>query len=217
MRGLTLTGLGGDTGINVTSVGNLHVEGCVISGFISNGIFVNLTADGSHIFIKDTITRNNGDAGIYITTSTGTVRASIDNCRSERNAIGFDASINSRVTINRSVASGNSGGGFIAVSNTSGATAELSCEECVASNTGSGFIVSNSVSGGVAFPRPPLSGKKKKPPLFIKKIFQLFKKAGKKKKKGKQARKKKKKKKKKKQKEKKKTTPHTQKILSPPP
>ena len=33
LRGLTLTGLGGQTGINVTSVGNLHVEGCVISGF----------------------------------------------------------------------------------------------------------------------------------------------------------------------------------------
>ena len=35
LRGLTLTGLGGQTGINVTSVGNLHVEGCVISGFTS--------------------------------------------------------------------------------------------------------------------------------------------------------------------------------------
>ena len=60
LRGLTLTGLGGQNGINVTSVGNLHVEGCVISGFTGNGINVNLTADGSHIFIKDTITRNNG-------------------------------------------------------------------------------------------------------------------------------------------------------------
>ena len=67
LRGLTLTGLGGQTGINVTSVGNLHVEGCVISGFTDNGINVNLTADGSHIFIKDTITRNNGDTGILIT------------------------------------------------------------------------------------------------------------------------------------------------------
>ena len=67
LRGLTLTGLGGQNGINVTSVGNLHVEGCVISGFTGNGIFVNLAADGSHIFIKDTITRNNGSAGIFIT------------------------------------------------------------------------------------------------------------------------------------------------------
>ena len=149
LRGLTLTGLGGDTGINVTSVGNLHVEGCVISGFISKGILVHLNADGSQIFLKDTIMRNNGDAGIYMTTSTGTVRASIDNCRAERNAIGFEASFNSLVTISRSVASGNSGGGFIAVSNTSGATTELSCEECVSSNNGYGFAVTAS-SGGVA-------------------------------------------------------------------
>ena len=60
LRGLTLTGIGGAHGINVKSVGNLHVEGCVISGFIDNGINVDLTADGSYIFIKDTIMRNNG-------------------------------------------------------------------------------------------------------------------------------------------------------------
>ena len=112
--------------------------------------FVGLTADGSYIFIKDTIMRNNGDAGIFIQTSTGTVRASIDNCRAERNGSdGFLASINSRVTINRSVAAGNSGDGFNAVSNVSGATAELSCEECVASNNVDGFLV-DTTSGGVA-------------------------------------------------------------------
>ena len=150
LRGLTLTGLGGDNGINVTSVGNLHVEGCVISGFTDTGIYVNLTADGTHIFIKDTITRNNS-TGIFISTSTGTVRASIDNCRSERNfGAGFFAYNNSLVTINRSVASGNSGAyGFYAISNVSGLIAELSCEECVSSNNQLGFEVS-AVSGGVA-------------------------------------------------------------------
>ena len=149
LRGLTLTGLGGQYGINVTSVGTLHVEGCVVSGFTLYGIFVNLTADGSNIFIKDTITRNNGDSGIVITTSTGTVRASIDNCRSERNVFyGFFAYLNSRVTINRSVASGN-GSGFFAFSNVSAVRAELSCEECVSSNNGYGFFV-EVVSGGAA-------------------------------------------------------------------
>ena len=150
LRGLTLTGLGGQTGINVTSVGTLHVEGCVISGFTGNGINVNLTADGSHIFVKDTITRNNGTYGIIITTSTGTVRASIDNCRSERNGFhAFYASLNSRVTINRSVASGNGGVGFDARSDVSGATAELSCAECVSSNNTDGFDVVAS-GGGAA-------------------------------------------------------------------
>jgi hypothetical protein len=149
LRGLTLTGLGGQHGIKVISVGNLHVEGCVISGFTDTGILVSLVADGSHIFIKDTITRNNGsNGGIFIATSTGTVRASIDNCRSERNGFfGFIASNNSRVTINRSVASGNDSEGFVVYSNGAGVTTELSCEECVSSNNGYGFRV-QSVSGG---------------------------------------------------------------------
>ena len=150
LRGLTLTGLGGNDGINVTSVGNLHIEGCVISGFTNVGIYVDLSADGSHIFVKDTIVRNNGNAGVYITTSTGTVRASIDNCRSQRNgSYGFGAVSNSMVTINRSVASGNANAGFYAVSFDPGAPTELSCEECVSSNNISGFHV-QVLTGGVA-------------------------------------------------------------------
>ena len=148
LRGLTLTGLGGETGVNVTSVGNLHVEGCVISGFSDIGIYVNLAADGSHIFVKDTITRNNVNAGIEIHTSTGTVRASIDNSRSERNgAAGFLAYLNSRVTINRTVASGNGGAGFQVLSDVSGVIAELNCEECVSNNNDFGFVVNTTASG----------------------------------------------------------------------
>ena len=147
LRGLTLTGLGGQEGINVTAVGNLHIEGCVISGFTNIGINVNLTANSGHIFIKDTITRNNGNAGVFITSNTGTVRASIDNCRAERNGTGFVASDNSRVTINRSVASGNTLFGFSAFSGPSGGISELSCEECLSSNNFDGFIVSVFSSG----------------------------------------------------------------------
>jgi hypothetical protein len=150
LRGLTLTGLGGQEGINVTSVGNLHVEGCVISGFTSNGINLNLTADGSHILVKDTITRNNGMTGVEIRTTTGLVRASVDNCRSERNGLyGFRAFDNSRVTINRSVASGNTNAGFFAYSNVAAATAELNCSECASSSNGYGFAAFAG-SGGVA-------------------------------------------------------------------
>ena len=152
LRSISIRAFGagtGGNGINVTSVRDLHIEGCVISGFIRTGILVDLST-GSHIFIKDTIVRNNGIGGIFITTSTGTVRASIDNCRLERNFDdGFFASNNSRVTINRSVASGNGGGGFYAFSDASGATTALSCEECVSSNNSNGFIV-QAYSGGAA-------------------------------------------------------------------
>jgi len=144
LRSISIRAFGvgtGGHGIDVTAVGNLHVEDCVISGFAGNGISVDLTADGSHIFIKDTIVRNNSLAGIFIQTSTGTVRASIDNCRAERNTFhGFYAANNSRVTINRSVASSNDDTGFLAFS-VSGATTELNCEECVSSNNTRGFLV----------------------------------------------------------------------------
>jgi hypothetical protein len=150
LRGLTLTGLGGQAGITVTSVRNLHVEGCVISGFTAHGILVSLTADGSHIFVNDSVMRNNGAQGIIITTTTGVVRASIDNSRAERNGNdGFFAYNNSRVTINRSVASGNGTGnsGFIALSDVAFATAELNCEECVSTDNGNGFTVVKTVTG----------------------------------------------------------------------
>jgi hypothetical protein len=152
LRSLSIQGgRNGITGINVTSVGTLHVESCVVSGFTGAGIVVNLAEDGSHIFIKDTISRNNGTYGIRINTSTGRVRASIDNCRAERNGShGFFISENSRVTINRSVASGTvtSGSvGFQASSVVPGSSVEMSCVECVSNNNFFGFNVSAVASG----------------------------------------------------------------------
>jgi len=61
---------GGSNGINVTAVGTLHVEAASSAGLLNTAIFVDLTADGSQIFIKDTIMRNNG-AGANIRTTQG--------------------------------------------------------------------------------------------------------------------------------------------------
>ena len=150
LRGLTLNGQGASNGILVTAVGALHVEGCIVNGFSNNGINVNLTADGSEVFIKDTIVRNNG-GGIFITTTSGTVRASINGCRSENHVNdGFLAYNRSRVTISNSVASGNGNSGFYALSDVSGATTEMNADHCVASNNPFGFVA----VGG----KPPDSG-----------------------------------------------------------
>ena len=55
LRGLTIDGTGAaGNGINVISVGNLHVESCVITGFTGNGIY--FTSAG-RLFVKDTIVR----------------------------------------------------------------------------------------------------------------------------------------------------------------
>ncbi len=149
LRGLTLNSLGALNGINVTAVGALHIEGCIVNGF-GSGIQVLLTADFSQIFIKDTIVRNNVFTGIFITTTTGTVRASINGCRSENNGgNGFYAYTRSRVTVSNSVAAGNSATGFYAVSHVSGATAEMNADHCVSSNNFNGFYV-ESFGGGTA-------------------------------------------------------------------
>jgi hypothetical protein len=144
LRSISIRAFGagtGGNGISVTAVGNLHVEDCVISGFVNNGININLTEDGSHILMKDTIVRNNSSIGVMIQTTTGIVRASIDNCRAERNGTaGFYAFNNSRVTINRTVASGNTVAGFYVFGSGAGANTELSCEECVSSNNQYGFF-----------------------------------------------------------------------------
>lgn len=150
LRGLTINSQGASIGINATAVGALHVEGCIINGFFTNGINVSLNADGSQIFIKDTISRNNGVNGISIQTSVGTVRSSIDASRAENNGFyGFIASNRSRVTMRNCVASGNENGGFLAVSSASGASAEMSAEHCVASGNFNGFGVQGT-SGGTA-------------------------------------------------------------------
>ena len=65
LRGLTLNSQGASIGINATAVGALHIEGCIVNGFLDTGIAVLLTANSSQIFIKDTIVRNNG-YGTYI-------------------------------------------------------------------------------------------------------------------------------------------------------
>src|SRR5207248_7037557 len=46
LRNLSITGLGGTRGVNVTGVGALHVENCIVAGFTDFGIFANVTGAG---------------------------------------------------------------------------------------------------------------------------------------------------------------------------
>jgi hypothetical protein len=104
LRGLVLNG-GSGNGIIVNTVGILHVENCVISGFSSYGLYS--SAAGSSLFINDTVVRENG-SGVYLYAG----RAAIDHCRLERNqgdGIRVEAA---DVTVRDSVSAGNTGNGF---------------------------------------------------------------------------------------------------------
>jgi hypothetical protein len=139
LRGLTIDGAGASAnGINVVSVGTLHVESCVITGFTGgdaghgNGVFF---GSAGNLFVKDAIVRGNGFVGIFVAPASGTAKASIEHCRLEGNAFGLDSYTNAATTVRDSVASGNVNEGFLAEHG-----GELNIESCVAANNGIGIL-----------------------------------------------------------------------------
>ena len=155
LKNLYITNLSGEfagqgNGIKVTSVGVLQIENCVVDGF-STGVSVSLT-HAAQISIKDTIIRNNSIFGAAFDTTTGILKGSIDNCHFDNNA-GTDLDIaagllvgkHSRVTIRDSVATGNSGAGFLALDD----KAEMNLERCESSNNRDGVRAWNYIEGAV--------------------------------------------------------------------
>ena len=82
LRGLTINSQGGLNGISFAAGVGLHIENCVVSGFIGNGIVV--SAPGTILHIIDTIVRENA-VGIVINGSTSTTSATISRTRVENN------------------------------------------------------------------------------------------------------------------------------------
>ena len=111
LRGLTLNGLGGVTGINVVSVDVLDVEDFILNGFTGNAIafVVPFTTPPPpperlpQLHIRDTTVKNSGSdfaSAVYISTDG---RALIDRLRMDRNRHGLVVD-SGRVTIRDSVA-----------------------------------------------------------------------------------------------------------------
>jgi Right handed beta helix region len=121
----------------------LQIENCVIDGF-SEGIDFSL-ANAAQVSIKDTVIRNSASNGIAFFTSSGLIKASIDNCHFDNNGSagifdGLNIVRGARVTVRNSVATGNTGAGFNAVAG------DLNLENCEASNNRDGLVASGSVS-----------------------------------------------------------------------
>ncbi len=62
LRGLTINGQGGDSGIRVLAAGTVQIEGCVISG-LNKGIYVE-PSQPIHVVVLNTILRNNNGVGL---------------------------------------------------------------------------------------------------------------------------------------------------------
>jgi hypothetical protein len=150
LRGLTITSqdTSGGSGILFASGFKLHVESCIVDGFVFGSVDTSGIAflGAGNLEVKDSILRRNIQ-GILVKPSSGTASAAVDRVRLENNhGAGLFVQAGSTVTVSNSLSSGNVGG-FVASSDTSGAMAELNIESCVASNNTTGVATETSSMG----------------------------------------------------------------------
>lgn len=153
LRGLYLSGTGTNgIGIHFVQGATLHVENCVVSGFTGNayaGIYQDATG---HMFVKDTIVRNNYN-GIGVG-PLAPATASLDRVRVENNSAGgIQASGPSRVAVRDSVSAHNANFNFGAFApNGAGVNTYLTIENSTAIGSEVGVTASASgVTGGTAY------------------------------------------------------------------
>src|SRR5215211_562688 len=114
IRGISINGFcNGIRGMNILQAKTVNVEDCVIFRFAGDGILVNETND-LQLNVRNTVIRDNTGAGINVTSSGGTVKATLDNVRSSGNANGVHARQSSRVIANNCVFSNNTTNGVFA-------------------------------------------------------------------------------------------------------
>lgn len=162
LRGLTLNGVGrsGSVGITVppgNQVGALHVENCTIHSFAGSVTAGGIRFDPNNsgpftvfqLFVKDSVIRNNGIAGISVRTSnlgSNFPIATIENCRIEDNANGLAAADNSRVNVRHTTLSGanGTGDGLAVIGVGAGSSAFANVEHITVTN----FNNATNVGGG---------------------------------------------------------------------
>lgn len=158
LRHLDLNGFGtGLNGIRFIGGSVLHIENCVIDGFRGGaalGIDISPTTAGTaQVYIKDTIVRNNGTGniggGIQFKPGAGaSVKASLDNVRTENNVFGVKAQDNSTVSVSDSVAAGNGFAGFSAVQAGTGAIS-MTVSNSTSVNNGTVGVLANGNSATI--------------------------------------------------------------------
>ena len=130
LRGLSVYGFGGETGIEALNGFVLHVENCVSTGFTVNGLAFRVP--GGHLFVKDSIFREN-QHGIHV--NEADARASIDHVRIENTGEGLSV-WQGIVSVRDSVVSGNTTG---IQGGSADGEAEVSVENCLVANNQDGI------------------------------------------------------------------------------
>jgi hypothetical protein len=145
IRNISINGAGspgpaptGVTGIKFFTGGALHVENVKIYGFTQQGIEFVPSASSS-LFVTDTTIRHTSTAVWVHPTGTGSALATLSRVVMDGNAAGLRVEDGSLAVARDSVATGNSGHGFAAVSTSR--RADASIENSVSSqNSGTGVV-----------------------------------------------------------------------------
>jgi hypothetical protein len=89
LSGLTVNSLGGDVGIDFKSGDALYIDHATVSGFPTAGVRAEPGA-AAIVHVRDSTLRDNGTGALFapLASSTGTLDASIERSRLERNAVG---------------------------------------------------------------------------------------------------------------------------------
>jgi len=150
IRGISINGFcNGIRGMNILQAKTVNIEDCVIFRFANEGILVNETASTEiNLHIRNTVIRDNVGDGINLSSTTGVVRATLDNVRSSGNLNGIHARQASQVVANNSNFSNNSNNGVFADA-TSGAATIRVWNSIISLNTQHGVRAGNA-GGGVS-------------------------------------------------------------------
>ena len=143
IRGLSINGAGasgavgtrtGINGINVTSNGAaaVFVEDCVIFKFSQNGINVTNVPNNFNLYIRNSVIRDNGLAGVSMSSSNASffMRGSFENSHFKGNQNGINAGANSRISADNCSLSGNTNAGALAKSVSAGIVAVVNLSNC---------------------------------------------------------------------------------------
>jgi hypothetical protein len=173
LRGLTINGQGGNTGIVVTSAGEVHVEQCVVANLAQDGIRVD---GGTSIHVRSSVVRSNGRHGLFVAAGTPEVRVvdsqfarnaqhgvlvaagTLDAARITADDNGSNgvraqptAAVDIAVTLTDSALAGNSLTGAVAIPNVAGATTRLAIARSTSARNGGGGFGTNTMGLGTSF------------------------------------------------------------------
>jgi hypothetical protein len=149
IRGISINGFcNGISGIRVLQARTVNVEDCVIFRFnTGNGISVEETND-LNLNVRNTVIRDNTNDGINVTSSGGTVKATLSKVSLTGNQDGIHARQSSRVIANNCVFSNNTQNGVFADATSAFATVRV--WNSIISLNGSNGVRAGNLGGGTS-------------------------------------------------------------------